>query len=183
MQAVNHPLKDNAMKYFLSTLVLSTLSLSACTTQNGEFPSLSKRSIEDQVVADTTTDPITVMQNLPAPIQRSLSAALNQSRTAHATFLQDLPVVRQSISAAAGAKPASESWVVAQMQLSSLEMGRSPSVSALADIDALYISQLNAELESDQTGGASIIAQARDQVSAQVDAQQLEIDKIKSGLQ
>ena len=76
----------------------------------------------------------------------------------------------------------SELWVVAQMELAALEMVRSPSVEALADIDMLYRQQLEREASDDQFGGTAAIARQRDAVKMQVDRQQGEIDAMKNRL-
>ncbi len=157
------------------------LSLSACAMQSGDFPSLSKRPYEDgPAIDDAATPPPAQMGALPAALKNAVNAAVQQSNTAHQIFLKDLPKVKQSVSAARRAAPSSESWVVAQMELSSLENDRSPSVSALADIDSIYMQQLDQEFTSDEKGGAALIAKFRDAIEGQVASQQVEIDKLKS---
>lgn len=156
------------------------LSLSACAMQSGDFPSLSKRPYEDgPAIDDAATPPPAQMVALPAVLKNAVNAAVQQSNTAHQVFLKDLPKVKQSVSAARGAAPSSESWVVAQMELSSLENDRSPSVSALADIDSLYMQQLDQEYTGEEKGGAALVAKFRNIIEAQVSSQQTEIDKLK----
>ncbi|MEP5875514.1 MAG: hypothetical protein ABJ288_08370 [Parasphingorhabdus sp.] len=128
----------------------------------------------------TDSDPS--MRSLSGSLQTAVNAALRQSQAAHDVFLNELRDVETAVAEAKGAAPSSESWVVAHMKLSSLEVNRSPSVSALADIDALYIEQLGRELDDSQSGGAALIAQSRDRISVQVAAQQKKIDQLKTAI-
>lgn len=171
------------MKKVASCLLVIPFLLSACAMQEGDFPSLSKRAFEDKPVdSSDTAGPGPALQTLPGSLQDSVNASVQQSEVAHNAFLNDLADVEKAVTEAEGAAPSSESWVVAQMKLSSLEMSRSPSVSALADIDALYMEQLARELEVSQSGGATLIAKSRDQISDQVTAQQQKIEQLKSAL-
>lgn len=174
------------------------LSLSACAMQSGDFPTLSKRPYEDDAKIDgpkidgpKTGDPATdsdagdnvpQMTALPAALANAVAAAVRQSNAAHQVFLKDLPRVKERVSAARGAAPSSESWVVAQMELSSLERDRSPSISALADMDLLYMQRLDQELDGAEQGAAALIAKSRDGIEDQVAAQQREIEALKSRL-
>lgn len=189
MLAVQRPLprqsaqpKDVFMKISVFLVPVLGLSLSACA-QSGDFPSLAKRAYEDAPAIEERIEvPAPEMEALPADLGNLVAAAVRQSNTAHQAFLKDLPAVRQRVSAARGAAPSSESWVVAQMQLSALEMDRSPSISALADMDALYMQRLGEELDGAEQGAAALIAKSRDRVADQVASQQQQIDALKSGL-
>ncbi len=163
--------------------LLAMMAVSACAMQAGDFPSLAKRPYENGVAIDSEAQVTTALiANLPAPLKSAVNQALEQSNAAHRKFLNNLPGVEKRVGSARAASISSESWVVAQMDLASLEMIRGPSVSALADIDALYLERLNAEFDDEQPGGALIIAKSRDQIQAQVKAQQDAIDAMKAGL-
>lgn len=171
------------MKKFASCLLVIPFLLSACAMQEGDFPSLSKRPFEDNPVdSDSLNDSDPVMQTLSGPLQNAVSASVRQSQAAHDAFLNDLADVEKAVADAGGAVPSSESWVVAQMKLSSLEVSRSPSVSALADIDALYLERLGQELDDSQPGGAALIAQSRDRIFGQVTSQQNKIDQLRASI-
>lgn len=170
------------MKKPIFLLVLMSVPLSACAMQEGDFPSLAKRPYEDVAADAEPSAPPAAVSSLPGPIQASVDRAVQQSSTAHAKFLRNLPAVKRRVNAARGAAVSSEAWVVAQMDLSSLEFDRSASVEALADIDRVYIERLSSEYEDERPGGAAIIASRREQVEAQVKSQQDEIDKMKSQL-
>ena len=151
--------------------------------QAGDFPSLAKRSYEDEtpIVADQDEVAAAVAE-LPEPLREQVTEALRESATAHRLFLSNLPVVREKVSKAQDAAVSSESWVVAQMELAALETQRAPSISALADLDRLYFERLDAETDDEQFGGAVLIDKGRAQVRQQVAQQQREIDTMKQGL-
>ena len=170
------------MKKFPALVMIITVMLSGCAMQEGDFPSLQKRPYEGEPVMDQPTAPTTVISSLPADIQARLDAAVAQSKAAQDQFLNRLPAVKSRVDAARGAAQSSESWVVAHMDLAALEIQRSPSVEALADIDALFRDQLERETTTDQSGGTALIARQRDAVQVQVDRQQAEIDAMKDRL-
>jgi len=170
------------MKKLSALVTIITVTLSGCAMQQGDFPSLLKRPYESEPVMDAAAAPATVISSLTADLQGRLSAAVTSSGAADEQFQARLPVVKQRVDAARGAAVSSESWVVAHMELAALEIQRSPSVEALADIDALYREQLERETGSDQIGGTAIIAERRDSVQAQVDRQQAAIEAMKNRL-
>ena len=170
------------MKKLPALVTIVTVTLSGCAMQQGDFPSLQKRPYEDERVMDEPPVPATTTSSLPADLERNLSAAVAKSGAAHGQFQARLPAVKKRVDAARGAAVSSESWVAAHMELAALEMQRSPSVEAMADIDALYRVQLERESIEGQSGGTTIIARQRDAVQAQVDRQQAEIDAMKNRL-
>ena len=56
------------------------------------------------------------------------------------------------------------------------------SVSALADLDALYFRRLESEFSDNPPGGAALIDRSRKQVAQQVEMQQRKIDELKAVL-
>lgn len=150
--------------------------------QQGDFPSLQKRPYEDEPVMDASAAALPVLSSLPSELRTRLDAAVAQSQTAHGQYQSRLPGVKSRVAGARGAAVSSESWVVAHMEMAALEMVRSPSVEALADIDAIYRDQLLRETEDGETGGAIIIARQREAVLAQVESQQAEIDAMMDSL-
>ncbi len=151
--------------------------------QQGDFPSLAKRPYEvGAAIAAPVPDPLPPVSTLPAPLREAVNQALSKSSQAHEKFLKNLGGVRSRVNAARGSSISSEAWVVAQMNLAALEMMRSPSVTALADVDSLYLERLNAEFEDEASGGAAVIGEKREQIQAQVSTQQSEIDAMKAKL-
>ncbi|AMO70727.1 hypothetical protein [Sphingorhabdus sp. M41] len=170
------------MKKLPALVTIITVTLSGCAMQEGDFPSLQKRPYEDESVMDEAVAPAAAISSLSADLQIKLDAAVAQSRAAHDRFQAKLPAVKSRVDAARGAAVSSESWVVAHMELAALEIQRSPSVEALADIDAIFKAQIERETAEDQTGGTTIIEKQRDAVQAQVDRQQAEIETMKNRL-
>lgn len=170
------------MKKLPALVTIVAVTLSGCAMQQGDFPSLQKRPYEDEGAIDETAAPAAPNSTLSADQQSRLSAAVAQSSAAHERFQASLPTVKKRVDAARGAAVSSESWVVAQMELAALEMQRSPSIEALADIDALYKEQLGQEATEGQSDGTAMIARQRAIVQAHVDSQQTEIDAMKSRL-
>lgn len=158
------------------------LALPACAMQQGDFPSLLERPYEREPVTDEAAAPATAITSLPADTQSRLGAAVASSSAADAKYRTRLPVVKKLGDAARGSAESSEAWVVAHMELAALEIQRSPSVEALADIDSLYREQLERETAEDESGGTTIIATQRDSVQAQVDRQQADIEAMKNRL-
>ena len=167
------------MKKLPVLLTIIAFPLSGCAMQQGDFPSLQKRPYENEPAISEPAAPTPSISSLPSDIQGKLDAAAAQSRAAHDRFMDRLPAVRSRVDAARGAAVSSESWVVAQMELASLEMTRSPSVEALADIDRLYLQQLQAEVDGSSLGGAEIVARQRQTVLQQVTDQQGAIEGLK----
>lgn len=170
------------MKKLPALVAIVTVTLSGCAMQQGDFPSLQKRPYEDVAVVDESAVPAPITVSLPAELQSNLNAAVTKSAAAHKQFQAKLPAVKKRVDAARNAAVSSESWVAAHMELAALEMLRSPSVEALADIDALYRTQLERESAEGQTGGTDIIAGQRNAVQAQVARQQTDMDAMTSRL-
>lgn len=170
------------MKKLSALVMIITVSLSGCAMQEGDFPSLQKRPYEIEPVIDEPTAPAPVLSPLPTEVQNKLDAAVTRSQAAHDQFLADLPATKNRVDAARGAAQSSESWVVAHMTLAALEIVRSPSVEALADIDALFRDQLERETLEDISGGITAITAQREAVKEQVALQQAEIDAMKDRL-
>ena len=141
------------------------LSLSACATPEGAFPSLARRDAER--VAGTIDAP-TVTPAAPSPdaADPALSNRLDRieasARTGHARFLARESRARQLVGAARGAAIASESWSVATVAVAELEAARSQVMIALADLDSLYTAERVAG------GDAAAIQSVRERVTTLV---------------
>jgi Meckel syndrome type 1 protein len=145
-------------------LGLSALVLTACTKDEGAFPSLARRPAErlnaPAPEATPTSEPTQAASD-PALIER-IAALEAQARTAHERFSARTGPARTAATAAAGAAVASEAWSVATVALSELESARSETVIALADLDALYARAVVAGTDS------AALAAAREAVVALV---------------
>tara|TARA_R110002124_G_scaffold166933_1_gene334308 strand:- start:44 stop:562 length:519 start_codon:yes stop_codon:yes gene_type:complete len=161
-------------------LLLTIIGLSGCAMQEGDFPSLAKRPFED---GPTIAEPDSVVPppaaSLSPAVQAAVEKATATSNAAHNEFLARLPAVQKQVRAARNSAVSSESWVVAQMEMAALEMTRSPSVEALADMDRLYLQQLQAEADGAAAGSAAIVAEQKQGIAEQVSKQQSAIDGLK----
>ena len=146
---------------FLATLLL----LAACSSAGGPYPSLQPRAAE---AIDPRLQPVRPMND--RPVTPALAAQLaSLIAEAHAGDAAFGPAVSEaeSIAAKAGA-PQSESWIAAQEALSAAIAARKPTAMALADIDALGATALQAQgglapndLKAIQGAAAAVAAVAR----------------------
>lgn len=159
-------------------LSLTALSLAACSSSEGAYPSLARRPAERLTGSDPVVPP--APDATPAPIPPELTARLDvlvaQARSADALFRQHAPRTRALIAAANGAAVASESWSVATIALADLESQRSQAMIALADLDALYAA------ETIKLADASAIKVARDTVIAMVTEEDAVLGELKGRL-
>lgn len=161
-------------------LLLTMISVSGCAMQKGDFPSLAKRPFENGpsiAEPDPVQPPATA--NLSPALQAAVSDVVAISMAANGKFMDSLPAVRNRVRAARNSAVSSEAWVVAQMEMAALEMTRSPSVEALADMDRLYLQQLRAEMDGAAAGSAAIVGRYQEQVRRQVSDQQSAIDELR----
>ncbi len=158
-----------------SICLASLAFLCGCAGSAEPFPSLAVRPYEvdlaDVARRQTPAPPPAPAVALPASQRQSLASALAQHRAADTEFRAALPGVRRAVDAAAGQSVGAESWVVAQQALSRLEVLRSPSIGALADIDALAIERLAAQGQGVGSGDAGALGAARAAVAAAVSDQ------------
>ena len=124
-------------------LALSMLA-SACSTAEGEFPSLARRPAE-RVTGSVEPAPAPPISPLVEPVAPDLAARLTRieasARAGHAKFLSRERRARSTVSAARGAAVASERWAVATVAVAELEAARSEVMIALADLDSLYVAE------------------------------------------
>lgn len=150
--------------------------------QEGDFPSLAKRPMEDQPLTSAQPPAPENATKLPDDVQSLVAAALSKSAAADERFQRNLPVARSRVTAARGAAPSSESWVAAQTGLSALEIDRADSVGALADLDALYIRALQADSDGTGPRTAPLIQGSRQILEQQVQNQQDIINQLRAAL-
>jgi hypothetical protein len=134
-----------AMAAFRPALLLAlTLLASACSTTEGEFPSLARRPAE-RVSGTAEPAPAPPIPTVAEPVAPDLAARLARieasARSGHAKFLSREPRARSTVGAARGAVVASESWSVATVAVAELEAARSEVMIALADLDSLYAAE------------------------------------------
>lgn len=113
-----------------ATLLFPTLLLTACADQ-GEFPSLAKRPIEN-ARAEPITEPAPPPAD-PALAQRWTDIA-NTGKAGVEAFELSLDAAKRAV--AASGPSGSESWIAAQVAVSRLETTLTPAREALATLDA-----------------------------------------------
>lgn len=158
-------------------LAIAALSLGACATDVGEYPSLGRRPAERV----TGTLPVeTAATQPPAPTDPATLGALDsllaKARAGHARFQAKETRTRGLIGAASGAPVASESWSVATVALSDLSSARSDVMVAMADLDALYA---RAVVDGKPAGD---IAGARNTVQGLLNAEDKVIAALKAAI-
>lgn len=126
------------MSIIKSALLLTTVAiLSACSTTEGEFPSLERRPYESNAPITEPVMPQAASVLLPAWISAKAEALLARHRAGQSAFANGLGSVQSVASNAAGSSPGSESWVNAHVQLSRLDKARADSVFAAREFDSL----------------------------------------------
>ncbi len=161
------------MSIFKFALYLGLLPLlTACSTTEGQFPSLERRPYETESPVSApaaSSAPVALPAMLAAKVDM-LNARYKASR---ATFANDLVAIRSVASKAAGSPPGSEGWVNAHLQLSRLDKARADSVAVVREFDAL----IAAQAESD-TNFIPLLTDAQKPVAAAVAAQNAEIEQL-----
>ena len=148
-------------------LIVTLLGLSACSSAGGPYPSLQPRAAE---AIDPRLQPVRPMNDRPATpaLVARLAGLVEQARSGEAAFA---PAVAEAerLASTAGT-PHSESWIAAQEALSAAVAARSPTATALSDIDALGATALQTQsglapndLEAIQVAAAEVASIAHGQ--------------------
>jgi hypothetical protein len=126
------------MSIIKSALLLAPIiMLAACSTTEGEFPSLERRAYESKAPITEPEALTAVPVTLPRDIAAKVEALLARHRVAQSAFDAGLGSVQSVASSAAGNSPGSERWVNAHLQLSRLDKLRADSVAVVRDFDSL----------------------------------------------
>ena len=127
----------------LRFIVLSmAAALSACTTPGGPYPSLQPRAGESVDPRLPVERPINERPVRPALASR-LADLVAQARAGDAAF-QPAAAEAERLAGSAGA-PQSEGWIAAQEALTAAIAAAGPTRNALADIDGIGASALQAQ--------------------------------------
>jgi hypothetical protein len=122
-----------------TTLFAVAMTLGACSTPQGQYPSLAPRAAEavdprvpvDHPIRSGPVDP---------QLAAHLAALVDQAQSGDAAF-RDAAATAERLAEQAG--PAhGESWVAAQQALSAAQAARAPTTRAIGDIDGLGSSAL-----------------------------------------
>ena len=163
--------------------VLLPMLAAACSSA-GTYPSLGLRDVERasasaEPVPGETPPPAAPLPPASASLATRLGSLVAMAQTADQQFQASRPAAERAV---ADAGPvASDSWSTASIALASLESSRSNAMTALADLDTLYVdARTAAPLE--ETPSIETIAAARDQVSGLVSAQNAVIARLAAHL-
>ena len=125
----------------LAPTVLVVLLLSACSTTEGQFPSLERRPYESNAPISAPEAAPAAPTELPAPVQAVVDALTRRHAAAQADYQRKLPAVQALASRASGSAPGTESWVNAHLELSRLDDSRADSVAVVREFDSLIADQ------------------------------------------
>lgn len=161
-------------------LAAFALMLSGCAGAPQTYPSLAKRPIESAPIAEPAAPPAPVAAD--AALNGEIAKYMAQADKGRSAFDAAYARAQKSVGAASGAAVSSDSWVAAQVAISSLEAARNDSVSALASLDTLYVQRTNAVADGKARGGLTEIEAARSATLTSVDQQNDRIDAMKAKL-
>jgi hypothetical protein len=151
--------------------------LAACSSPDGEYPSLDIRPAER---VSGTLEPAPPTPYVPPPTPAAVVDRLGQlaadAASAHRAFLAEAPAARSAVAAASGAEFGSDRWARGSVALAGLESARSRAMIALADLDRLMVDAAVAGEELER------IVAVRNTVTAQVDEQNTTIEGLSRSL-
>ncbi|WP_156842222.1 hypothetical protein [Novosphingobium aquimarinum] len=151
-------------------IALLLFTLAGCAS-SGDYPSLALRDAE-RVAGSASAAPAEAEAPivLPPPGADTLTridGLLGAAREAHARFQRKQEATRRTVGSARGASIASDNWVAAQVALADLQSARSGVVTALAELDGMYVDARVAEAAT-VSPTAQAIGSARDTVESWV---------------
>lgn len=156
--------------------VIAALLLGGCSLPDGEFPSLAKRPYEtENPIAEPSTEPEQLSTTLPAEITMLVDQMMVRHQKAESAFRAALGRTRQIAQSSAGSATGTESWAVAQVELSRLDSLRGDSVAALSDLDALIAAQREKGADSGLLG---LLDKPKSVIANDVAAQAAEIEAL-----
>jgi hypothetical protein len=156
--------------------------LPACAASS-EYPSLAVRPVERVAGTGTpaadTADAIPALPPASADLTTRLAGLVDVARRAHNGFQAKQSATERAVNAA-GAR-LGDGWTSAEVALSDLQTSRSGALTALTELDQLYVDERAAHPEQ-VSPTAATIATARDQVDSWVSAETAVIDRLGARL-
>ena len=147
--------------------------LASCGSIEGQFPSLERRSYENNDAIAAAVAPPAAPVSMPVELKAQVDALLLRHQVAHAAYLGRLDAVRAVAARAAGSAPGSEAWVNAHVVLSRLDKIRDDSVAAVRAFDGLI-----ADASAGDSGLVALLTDAQKPVLDDVAAQNDEIRRL-----
>lgn len=163
--------------------ILGTSLLLAGCAASTDYPSLTVRDVERVQGSGTpAAGDVDVLPTLPpatADLTTRLTGLVDAARKAHDRFTSRQPAAERAVGAAGAAR--SDGWTAAEVALSDLQTSRSGALTALAELDRLYVDERIAHPEQ-VSPTATAIGAARDQVEAWVSAETAVITRLDGRL-
>lgn len=160
----------------------AAILLQACGAST-EFPSLAVRPVErvegSGFPAVGSADAIPALPPATADLTTRLAGLVTVARKSHASFQAKQAGAERAVAAAGPSR--SDGWTSAEVALSDLQTSRSGALTALADLDQLYVDERAAHPEQ-VSPSAVTIANARDQVDTWVSAETAVISRLAARL-
>jgi hypothetical protein len=159
-----------------AALAAGVILVAAGCTPNSEFPSLEPRAIEqeDPLAEPVRTPPAVAVE---PELRARASELLAEARRGERDFE---PALGSASAAVRGAgPPGSESWVVAQQQISRAEAARAPTTSALAELDRLATERAGQPTNEDDFAAIRGALEEAGRIAA---GQQLRLDRLRAQL-
>lgn len=157
----------------LAPAVLVALLLTACSTIEGQFPSLERRPYESKAPISVPEAAPAAPQELSAQLQTKVDSLTRRHAAAEADYQRKLPAVETLASRASGSAPGTESWVNAHLELSRLDQARADSIAVVREFDSLI-----AEQGKTDSNLVPLLSKAQQPVSDMIAAQNAEIDRL-----
>ena len=162
----------------LSLGIASAVSLGACATPQGEYPSLAVRDVERAEGEFATGEPARLDVppldiDLADGLEGRLAALISAAQDAHAEFTDVAPRAERLVAVARGSGIGSDSWAAAQVALAELDSARSRAAVPLGDLDVLYAAARIAAEDS------AAIEAARNQVIALVGEEDATLETLR----
>jgi len=162
--------------------LVAAVLLQACAAST-EFPSLAVRNVERVAGSGTpaagSADVVPTLPPASADLTTRLAGLLDVARKSHANFQAKQPATERAVSAAGPSR--GDAWTSAEVALSDLQTSRSGALTALADLDQLYVDERAAHPEQ-VSPTATTIGTTRDQVDAWVSAETAVISRLGARL-
>ncbi|MBB5685829.1 hypothetical protein [Sphingobium boeckii] len=169
------------MKIPAAAALLCLFAASACARTASNYPSLAPRAIEQRGEEPKST-PLPPPAPADAAVSRQLESLLNQARGGDAAFTAALPAAERAIAAARGGAVSGEAWITAQQQLSVLDAARTPTATAMATLDSLYIEIAGKAVTDAKAGGLIETEAAHSEVQTLYDRQAAKLLSLQSAL-
>jgi hypothetical protein len=159
------------------TTALLVFSLSGCMSA-AQTPSLQPRAIESRGEAVEAPPQQPAVQPVDATLTAKIAALVAEAARGDAEFARTDTSTNAAIRAGRNARTGSEAWIAGEQARSALEAARQRTASALGEIDALVIAQVEAAASDPAKGGSVELQTAQSTIAAMVARQSARIEEL-----